>query len=170
MHHLVFDVESIGLHGEAFAVGYVILNDEGTNVREGIFACDPKNARGTKESHEWVAENVPALPVDCESTGEMRLAFWALYQIMKRTYGDLLLWADCAWPVEARFLISCVEMDLPANEWNGPYPLHEIATLALARGLDPIGTFDRLPDELPAHHPLNDARQSARIVRQILGR
>lgn len=42
---MVFDVESIGLHGEGFAVGYVVLQDC-REVECGMFACDPSKAAG----------------------------------------------------------------------------------------------------------------------------
>ena len=67
--------------------------------------------------------------------------------------------ADCPWPVEAKFLNACV------REYGmaGPYPLIDVGSVVLARGGDPTGPFDRLPNELPKHDPLADARQSARV-------
>ena len=170
-YHMVFDVESIGLHGEAFAVGYVVVNDEGERLDEGRFACDPYRARGTAHSHSWVTQNVSltSRDVNCHSPGVVRQEFWATYQRWKAKPEGLTLWADCAWPVEARFLIACIEDGHTEWEWHGPYPLHEIATLALAAGYDPTATVERLPEELPAHNPLNDARQSARLLLQYLG-
>jgi hypothetical protein len=38
----------------------------------------------------------------------------------------------------------------------------------LALGRDPLATNERLPDELPAHNPLCDARQSARLLIEAL--
>ena len=34
----------------------------------------------------------------------------------------------------------------------------------MALDRDPMATNERMPDELPAHHPLMDARQSARLL------
>lgn len=163
---MVFDVESIGLHGEGFAVGYVVINDAGNCLEEGMFACDPYSARGTAHSHDWVTQNagLTSKDVDCHTPGVVRQEFWQVYERWKARVEPFQLWADCAWPVEARFLIACIEDAHKEREWNGPYPLHEIATLALACGVDPLRTFDRLPNELPPHNPLNDARQSARLL------
>jgi len=36
-------------------------------------------------------------------------------------------------------------------------------------GRDPLATNERLPSELPVHHPLMDARQSARQLLLALG-
>ncbi|MBT2300348.1 hypothetical protein J7E70_07710 [Variovorax paradoxus] len=157
---MVFDVESIGLHGEGFAVGYVVVNRQGERLEEAVFACDPGASLGSNEGHMWVRENVPVMPYEYKRQWQMRDAFWARWMHWKGL-GAVLV-ADCCWPVEARFLIACVNDERPAREWEGPYPLHDLASILLANGADPLAVTDRLPEELPAHHPLHDARQSAR--------
>jgi hypothetical protein len=79
-----------------------------------------------------------------------------------------VLCADCAWPVEARFLAACVDDNPSARTWNGPYPLHDLASLRLAADKNPLATEDRLPHELPVHNPLADALQSARLLVETL--
>jgi hypothetical protein len=79
-----------------------------------------------------------------------------------------MLAADCAWPVEARFLAACVDDQPEQRAWEGPYPLIDIASVRLAAGLDPLATVERLPSEMPAHDPLADARQSARLLIEAL--
>ena len=77
--------------------------------------------------------------------------------------------ADCAWPVEAKFLLQCVADDPLGREWGGPYPLHELATLLLAKGYDPVGDYGRKSElELPKHDPLADAMQSARVLHEAM--
>jgi hypothetical protein len=51
---------------------------------------------------------------------------------------------------------------------SGPYPLHDLASILLAHGRDPLAKNERLPEELPEHDPLNDARQSARLLHEVL--
>jgi hypothetical protein len=70
----------------------------------------------------------------------------------------------CAWPVEARFLAACVDDNPMTHEWSGPYPLHDLASVLMAAGRDPLAKNERLPGELPEHDPLADARQSARLL------
>lgn len=162
MLYMVFDVESIGLHGEGFAVGWVVLDHTGAVAAEGLLWTDPWNARGSDAGRDWVAAN--CAPLDCPllgSTAELRARFWDVWH-MFRGQGCVLV-ADCAWPVEARFLAACVDDDPGPREWQGPYPLHDVATMRLAAGFDPLATVDRLPNELPQHNPLADARQSARL-------
>jgi len=165
---MVFDVESIGLHGEGFAVGWVVVNREGRRFEEGCLACSPELAGGSLESRKWVDENVPPIvPSQCATPRAVRAAFWSAWR--KWVDQGAVLVADCAWPVEARFMALAVEDDIGEREWNGPYPLHDLASMLLALGRDPLTPTQRLADELPAHHPLMDARQSARQLVEALG-
>jgi hypothetical protein len=51
---------------------------------------------------------------------------------------------------------------------ESPYPVLDVATALAVRGLNPLGTYVRLEAEKPAHNPLCDARQSARIYTGLL--
>lgn len=157
---MVFDVESVGLHGEGFAVAWVVVNRNGDRLDEGCLACDSSQCAGSDEARLWVAENVPPISVTSPTKQHLQNTFWHEW----RRWADqgAALVADCAWPVEANFLSACVKQNHAEREWNGPYPLHDLASILLAHGSDPLALADRLPDELPAHHPLMDARQSAR--------
>lgn len=117
----VFDVESIGLHGEGFSVGYVIVDSHsGEEIRSGYFGCPSDRAAGLPKNREWVDENIPHREPNCSGPDEVRWKFWKEW----RTHSsDCLLAADCAWPVEANFLSECVALDPEAREWQGPYPL-----------------------------------------------
>jgi hypothetical protein len=160
--YLVFDVESVGLHGEGFAFGYVVVNAEGERLEEGRHSCSLRDAKGDAEGRDWVRKNVPLddFPEDCFMPPMLRACFWEIWKAWQGS-GAVLV-ADCAWPVEARFLIACVDDDA-SRTWGGPYPLHELASFMVAAGMDPHATYDRLPDE-PQHDPLGDARQSARLL------
>jgi hypothetical protein len=164
---LVFDVESIGLHGEGFAVGYVILVD-GQEMDSGCWSCPRHRAHGDAEGRKWIEAHVPDLLLTHPNAQAVRSSFWHLWQEWQRT-GALLV-ADCAWPVEARFLLACVDDSPETRTWQGPYPLHDLASIRLAAGLDPLASEPRREDELPLHNPLADARQSARLLVDALER
>ena len=65
-------------------------------------------------------------------------------------------------------MAAAVDDDLERREWQGPYPLHDLASVLLALGADALAVAERRPNELPAHHPLMDARQSARQLVECL--
>jgi len=174
-NHLIFDVESLGLHGPSFAFGYTVWNSKCEEVERGLSWCHPSDVYGnlSKESqdrarpgHKWIKENcTPSLehphslqPEPTHDTPQqIRETFWNLRQKWK----DATWWADCLWPVEANFLSACIEDDFLSREWSGLFPFYEIASVALVSGLDPI-EFPRLAEELPVHNPYQDSLNSAR--------
>ena len=162
---MTFDVESVGLHGEGFAVGWVVRDEQGQEIDSGYLACPIVVARGESvEDRQWVTENIcPHLPEsNCANPREVRSRFWKQWLQWKEQ--GYTLWADCGWPVEANFLSACVQDDWGDRCWAGPYPLMEIATVLQMAGMDPLGKYERYPDECPIHHPTCDARQSGRIL------
>lgn len=164
--YFVFDVESVGLHGEGFAVGGGVFLENGAIQWGFRLACPVSECSGTEEGRGWVKENVPTMEETHRSPKAMRDAFWNLW-IKAKAEGAVMA-ADCGWPVEARFLIQCVNDNLREREWQGPYPLLEIAAFLLAAGMDPMAKYPREPSELPEHDPMADARQSARLLSSAL--
>lgn len=169
---MVFDVESVGLHGEGFSVGYVVI-DAGQEVDSGYYRCHPKHAAGLKDDCDWVMANVvPVMDADVScrfwdgigsySPRQVRDAFWERWMSWKGN--GAVLAADVPWPVEARFLSDCIRDDPRRRRALGPYPLIDVASVRLAAGLDPLATLPREEGENPPHHPLADARQSARLL------
>lgn len=165
----VFDVESLGLYGCGYSVGGVVVDKTGKIYEEFKFSA-PKEAapEGSPEDMEWVEKNIPFLPPNVTNISHIRDSFWKKWIECKTKYSGLIMAADCNYPVEAQFLIDCVKQDESARKWNGPYPFVDIGSVLLAAGVDPLQTFDRLPDEFPIHDPLADAKQSARILVDIL--
>lgn len=181
-HVVVFDVEAVGLHGVGFAFGACIVDLRACAiVDERCAQTDAHASMGTKQGFAWISTNVlPALRKmpghKCQTPTDVRALFWdGVWENARVRYGDkVLLAADCAWPVEARFLAACVDDNFSALQseenpryWRGPYPLIDIATLLAAVPEKPP---ERAADELPEHHPLMDARHSARQMLWALER
>lgn len=167
----VFDVESMGLHGEGFAVGGGIFNlENGAAVREFRYFTPFEPISASEENRKWVIENIPPMQVTHWATHGVRGAFWDEWELAKVAYPGICMWAECGWPVEARFLAMCVADQTKERYWNGPYPLHEIATVMQVAGMNPMGEYPRQPPELPKHDPLADARQSARLLSEALSK
>jgi hypothetical protein len=161
-HYFVFDVESVGLSGEGFQVGVVIIREDGAILQEFCCQCSPSMAEGSPDGRSWVKENVPMLPHSTvHSTLDVRNAFWDFWEQMQDTYPGIMMVADVPFPVETGFLHQCLR-DLYLRK--SPYPLLDLTSMLVARGYDPYMNHDRLPTELPKHHALMDARQSARLL------
>lgn len=155
MRYFVFDVESAGLYGEGFAVGYVVIDDEDFLEHAADWRTAGVGAVACSESDvDWLRHNLPAeviFPGAALSMNQLR----AWFETELQKFPGCMLVSDCAFPVETNWLMSCKIQ---------PYPLIDVSTALLMAGLDPVGTYDRKPGELPAHHPLRDARQSARML------
>ncbi len=160
--YMVFDVESIGLHGEGFAVAWVVVSEDGQRLEEGLYSVDPDMCQGTDADRAWVAENVPLLEANCATKEELYDVFWAAWLRWKSQ--NAFLTADCAWPVETNFLSACVRAKPEERAWEGPYPLLDLANVVTTLSGDATKLSERHADELPAHHPLMDTRQSARVL------
>jgi hypothetical protein len=175
----VFDVESVGLHGQGFAVAGGAYDVRGkavgaefaihtqTALVNGCGDCGQDGA-----DRAWIRSNVTtaAKSVECSTSLEVREQFWSRWRNASAQNPGLLMFVECGWPVEARFLMECIADHQGTRNWQGPYPMHEIATLMLAAGMDPMATYERLPHELPAHEPLADARLSARLLATALAK
>jgi len=157
----VVDVESIGLHGEAFAVAGGLYID-GAAQWEFKYSCDPGLCSGSASDRKWVEENIPQFEITHRGPKSMRESFWNRWQEAKAQKSTMA--ADCLWPVEARFVAQCVDDDAEYRRWEGPYPFMEISTYLEATGVDPMADHERRASELPKHDPLADVRQSARLL------
>lgn len=165
----IFDVESIGLHGEGFAVAGGTYNHLGEPAHEFAFHCDSDAADGDYDDREWIQKHVTINPdsVRFEEPFYVREAFWKEWEIAKGL--GAVMFVECGIPVEANFLARCIDQE-SARKWEGPYPCHEIATMMLAAGMDPMATYPRLPREMPAHEPLADSRLSARLLAEAFSK
>lgn len=171
-HFFIFDVESIGIHGQAFAVAGGVYDRDGNALHEFAYHCHPERADGEFSDREWVVANVTthSQSFRCSSPKVVRTSFWCEWLEAKEKWPGITMAVECGWPVEARFLIACIDDDRGERNWEGPYPLQEIATFMIAAGLDPMATYARLRRELPAHEPLADSRLSARLLAYSLAR
>lgn len=159
---LVFDVESIGLDGEHWSVGYVLIDRQGFEYESNQWSCRPGMARGTHDGYAWVEQNCPKPQngFNCRNPDEVLNEFVATW---KRLSKEAWLVADCPYPVETSFL------RLAYSKMPPVYPLIDVASVLLAARRDPMVSYDRLPTELPIHDSLADARQSARLLVEALG-
>jgi hypothetical protein len=167
---MVFDVESIGLHGEGYAVAYAVVETPTGKILEtGFSSCLSVYATGRSDDRVWIETNVdPHLPLPTHNSPlEVREFFWNKW-ISWREKGATL-YAQCGWPVEARFLAACVDDDFSERRWKGPFPLREITDfIAAAKMADPDWTtkiyLGRHDKEYPEHNPIKDTERSARIL------
>lgn len=164
---LSFDIESNGLHGQAFAIGALIVDNSGKVFDEFIARVDVQ-----EEIDEWVAKNVlPAMDnihVTHGSYEDMREAFWRWF-VKAQEKSDYTLVSN-GYPVEYRFLLDCQQADLEERYWQHPFPIIDVTSLLLTlrefgepskqeilRKVQKNGNFK-------THNPYDDAKVTALIA------
>lgn len=151
-----FDAETDGLYGKVWAIGAVVFESSIEVARfEGQISPD-------ELENEWVRESIVPyvnLPM-FENALLLREAFWNFWMTHKQ--GAVCI-ADFGSPVESGLFRKCVEDELQTRQWDGPYPLHEVATMLFAANVDP--DIDRLAftemQGMVKHNPVHDAVVSA---------
>ena len=159
-----FDAETDGLYGKAWAIGAVVLDEQG--VGSARFAGQ---LRPDVVSDPWVREHiVPVVDLPLHKTRENLLdRFWGFW--MEHKDGATCL-ADFGAPVEAGLFRACVELDPPGRTWEGPYPMHELGTALLLNGIDVDVNRREMAgrDDLVQHDPVDDAIAAALCWRKIV--
>lgn len=132
---LLFDVETNGLHGAAFAVGALIMDTQGKVVAEFKDSCPIEG-----EVDEWTAANVlPTLagyPKESADAKTLRGKFWQWYR-QHEGQADYTVVSN-GYPVEYRFLLQCQEDDLSQRYWEHPFPLLDLSSLLVQVGVRPL--------------------------------
>lgn len=158
-----FDAEVDGLYGSSLAIAATV-RENGREVAR-FEARIPDLA----VTDDWVQGNVlPALagmPVTHSTPVEIEEAFWAFWMEHRE---DAVAIAHCGSPVESGLFRRCIERELGARQWNGPFPLHEVGTALLMSGEDPtsVDAYNKrhgitVPFDGVAHHPMYDAAAAA---------
>lgn len=168
---LCFDLETNGLHGQAFAIGAVVIDMQGAIHDEFTARTEISG-----DVDEWVREHVlPAIsdmPFTHKNYEAMREDFWKWFVIAEEK-SDYTLVSN-GYPVEYRFLLDCQEADLETRYWQHPFPIIDVSSLLLGAG--------KLADEsksalsakvsrgrkLLNHHPLHDATKTALLAIEAL--
>ncbi len=177
MDTLCFDVECDSLSGRVFAVGGVVLAPTGEQQDTFFFCLTP----GTHDPCPWVEANViPAVARRAgwaQNVSEYRRGdyptmirdFWAWWRTWKAKGVTAVV--DCGCPAEGGFIrdvLAQVRQSNPADEFAGPYPLHDVATALHVQGHgDPKrveflrGHGVTVPEDYTEHDPVWDAWASA---------
>jgi hypothetical protein len=171
MKKLIFDVESDGMYGQGFAIGYIILDD-----KNNIIKYDSIKSR-EEIKNEWVKENVlPNLKTikTVDTNKELRTIFYNVLQENK----DCEIWSDVNFPVETNFLSDIAKDDIDDMAFNMPYPLKDISTIVIVnvsrKDVFNNKLFSRYEQlihsknvyEIKEHNPLHDCVASAYVLTQ----
>ena len=155
---LSFDLETNGLHGQAFAVGAVVVDAKGQVLDKFIGRTEISG-----RVDDWVKENVlpviEDMPVNYKSYDELKETFWQWY-LNTMDESDYIL-VNNGYPVEYRFLLDCQEVDIDERYWQHPFPILDLTSLLVAMGEKPNDFAEEFLHKRKAHNPLDDATIAA---------
>jgi hypothetical protein len=180
----IFDVESIGIHGPAWAWASGVFDIRtGNPVQEDHAFIDihswggvMEDAKGRPwwtgrewnadpEDLKWVLDNCPRLTGEHSCVSDRRELMDRFRTVYERAAAaNLPIAAETPWPVEANFLSQFISHRGAKAKWAGPYPLWDITTMTDAAGMDAMKIFHRMANERPEHDPRADIRLSARLL------
>lgn len=160
---LCFDLETNGLHGEAFAAGAVVMDASGKTLDQ--FTARTKIVG---QIDTWVEQNVllaiKEMPVTHSDYRALREAFWRWF-VPAEAKADYVLVSN-GYPVEYRFLLKCQEEDIEARYWQHPFPILDLFSLLIQAGERPSSKSKILGEimqthKFSLHNPLDDAKMTA---------
>ncbi len=166
---LSFDVESNGLHGQAFAVGAVVIDTKGK-----VLDRFTGRTRIVGQVDPWVEKNVVPVIGDMSITQrtskDLREDFWRWFQRALET-ADYVVVSN-GYPVEYKFLLECQGHDLEERYWQHPFPILDLTTLMLRIEADASRRKERIQaimeqGNFSRHHPYDDALVTALAAAQV---
>ena len=167
-----FDAESDGLWGSVFAIAAIVYDENGKE--EGRFLGRLPDKVVT---NDWVKENVlPQLadvPITHQDLGDL-LADFAEFYLAKKAEADVIVHMGV--PVESNLLQEMYSRGL-IGDWDGPFPLIDLAGMLLQAGEDPTSVDGyaekfglKVGDFGSSHNPLYDSEVAARVFLHLQGR
>ncbi|MBR2544462.1 hypothetical protein IKF04_04165 [Candidatus Saccharibacteria bacterium] len=166
---LTFDAETNGLWGQAFAIGAILYNEDGTEAASFVGRCPIG-----EEVNPWVAENVlpqmEAIPVTHVSYEALLRSFMDWRATHKDGATELV---HMGVPVEARLFLDAHRMGI-IGDWDGPYPLVDVSAIPeIGDSVDGYNAAHGIsPDSVEfaggTHNPLYDSAAAAAAYRHWL--
>jgi len=166
-----FDAETNGLWGQAFAIGALVYDEQGTEIARFVGRLPD-----TEVTDSWVRENVLPKIADIPVTHsdyDALLADFAEFYKANKEGADVVV--HMGFIVEVKILRDLHERKL-IGDWDAPYPLYDVSGNLQAVGADPT-SVDKFVVEHNlsvgefaggTHNPLYDSAVAAVVYRHLL--
>jgi len=164
-----FDAETNGLWGQAFAIGALVYDENGTEIARFVGRLPD-----TEVTDEWVRANVltqlTGLPVS-HADYESLLADFSKFYLENKADADIIV--HMGYIVEVKLLRDMHQLGM-IGDWDGPYPLHDVAGFLAQAGEDATSVDGyvrkhglEIPDFGTTHNPLYDSAVAALVHRHL---
>ena len=167
MNRFYVDAECDGLYGAFLSVAVMVTDVSGREIDRFY---DSVRANESDIQTEWVREHVLPYLANADeivnTEDELLDSFWGFW--MKHRESAVCI-AYVQYPVEARLFSQCVMKAQEERTFLGPYPLYDLSTLLVARGLSPDPDIAVLSGmELAEHDAMNDVRMIAKVWEKLM--
>lgn len=166
-----FDAETDGLWGNPFAIAAIVYDENG-NESDTFIAKMPSHV----VSNEWVMQNVlPALEdlKVSHNTYDGMLRDFATFYMEHKNDADIICHVGI--PVEAHLIREMHRLGF-IGDWDGPFPLIDIAGNLKQVGEDPTSVDSyakkyglEIADYGTTHNPLYDCEVAAKVYIDLCG-
>ncbi len=170
-----FDAETNGLWGVAFAIGARVYNAESGEVTAQFIGRSPIQGEVDGFVQDKVLPQMTEIPVSHADYGAL-LADFAKFYLAEKQDADVIVHMGV--PVESTLLKDMHSRGL-IGDWDGPYPLHDVAGYLAQAGEDPTSVdgyvrkhgLELRPDFAGgSHNPLYDSEVAARVYMHLRSR
>lgn len=167
MNRFYVDAECDGLYGAFLSVAAMVTDENGRELDRFYVSV---RANESDIQTDWVREHVLPYLANADeivnTEDELLDSFWEFW--MKHRESAVCI-AYVQYPVEARLFSQCVMKAPEERTFLGPYPLYDLSTLLVARGLDPDQNMAELSGmELTEHDAMNDVRMMAKVWEKLI--
>ena len=167
MNRFYVDAECDGLYGAFLSVAAMVTDENGKELDRFYVSV---RANESDIQTDWVREHVLPYLANADeivnTEDELLDSFWEFW--MKHRESAVCI-AYVQYPVEARLFSQCVMKAAEERTFLGPYPLYDLSTLLVARGLDPDPDMAALSGmELTEHDAMNDVRMIAKVWEKLM--
>lgn len=127
------DAETDGLHGSFIAVAIIVTDSECNEINRSYIGIKKENL---VVNDPWTRENV--LPIlgeyrEMQTEQELLEEVWKIW----RENSDAYMVGDVIFPVEARLIQRCIDLNQEERKFQGPYPFIDLSNILFASGFDP---------------------------------
>ena len=167
MNRFYVDAECDGLYGAFLSVAAMVTDENGRELDRFYVSV---RANESDIQTDWVREHVLPYLANADeivnTEDELLDSFWEFWMKHRE---DAVCIAYVQYPVEARLFSQCVMKAPEERTFLGPYPLYDLSTLLVARGLDPDQNMAELSGmELTEHDAMNDVRMTAKVWEKLI--
>ncbi|OUP50171.1 hypothetical protein [Lachnoclostridium sp. An181] len=169
-YYVFVDAETDGLYGRFLTVAMLILNREMKEIERRYLGVKKENLIVTDK---WTKAHVLPVIGGYEEVEDEKQLLEKTWNIWMKYAEHAYAVADVCYPVECRLFQKCVELNRVERMFHAPYPLVDLSSLLLAKGIDPLKNRKELVHNIgeeQTHNAMYDVELMVMIWKKIFAK